>query len=117
MNVKQLIKNLHQPYRLVPIMTNATLPDSPWLSRKVNRTRGCVLFENPATGYRLPLEFCDIHHFDQVGDVGSLVLNVGFFFDCPNVFILDLRRREWRSPAQYAPRSATAINQRTESED
>jgi len=79
-------------------MTNATLPDSPWVSREIDRTGRRVLFENPATGYRLPLAFGDIHHYDDTGAIGALVLKVGFYFNCPNVLVLDARRHEWRSP-------------------
>lgn len=91
MNIKQLAKNLHQWYRLMPIKTNATRPDSPWVSRELNRSAGRIIFDNLATGYRIPIAFRYIHHYEVVDGVGALFLNVGFFFDCPNVYIIDPR--------------------------
>ena len=89
MNWTQLPKSLHKPIKLVPDFSNATILLSDWFLRQVDRQRGYVLVENPATGYRLPLSPRELVGFDdQRYGFPCLQLRVGLHFACPNAFFV-----------------------------
>lgn len=89
MNWAQLRKNLGMAFKLKADSSNATLPWSDWILRRVDKRGGYVLVDNLATGYLIPLTPRELVGFDnEIWGVPCLILRVGLYFDCPNAYFL-----------------------------
>ena len=99
MNWAQLRKNLGMAFKLKADSSNATLPWSDWILRRVDKRGGYVLVDNLATGYQIHLTPRELVGFDERFGVPCVVLRVGLLFDCPNVFFvrrdLKIERVTW----------------------
>ena len=84
----QLLKNLNMAFKLIADSSNATLPWSDWILRRVDKRRGYVLVDNLATGYQIHLTARELVGYDERFGGPCLVLRVGLLFDCPNAYFV-----------------------------